>query len=131
MIAQQQEYEREQQLALQQQNQLQQESRGQWNKLGGEILHSGEAKKGVGSSLAALSAYGAASDSDNSSSEDEGEKNPDTLHSMINNMSKPIPVPPGTSPEVIQYLIMSGFVALPPPAPGLPQLLVPPAGYEG
>ena len=26
---------------------------------------------------------------------------------------------------------MSGFVALPPPAPGLPQLLVPPPAYEG
>ncbi|XP_063695191.1 splicing factor, suppressor of white-apricot homolog [Bolinopsis microptera] len=132
LIAQQQEYERQQQLAHQQllarqKNELQQNSgHAQWNKIGGELLHSGE-KKGVGSSLAALSAYGAASDSDNSSSEDEEEKNPSTLNSMINN----IPVPPGTSPEVIQYLIMSGFVALPPPAPGLPQLLVPPAGYEG
>ena len=44
MAIQQQEYERQQQLARQQE-QLQ-ENRGQWNKLGGEVLHSGEVKKG-------------------------------------------------------------------------------------
>ena len=63
----------------------------------------------MGSSLAALSAYGAASDSENSSDDEEGtEKNPGTLHNMINNMSKPIPVPPGTSPGTF-FLTSSRF----------------------
>ena len=50
LIAQQQEYERQQQLAHQQllarqQNELQQNSaHAQWNKIGGELLHSGEKK---------------------------------------------------------------------------------------